>query len=275
MKSEVLRSRIGEIAKEFRIDAIAVAIYDYRDHSRFDLDSDRWFHAASVIKLGILVALFKAAEQGTIHLEDPLHVRNRFRSIVDGSVYQLEADRDGENECHRRVGRTLKISELARAMIVRSSNLATNLLLDLLGIDQIQRLLNEAGISGVRMVRGVEDHVAYERGINNEMTARGAVELLRLVSEGDFLNADSREQIRSILLAQEFNAMIPAKLPKETRVAHKTGEISTHSHDAGIVYHADRAPYLLAVFTESESGSERRSRAVAAVSSLLFTHLAQ
>ncbi|MDB6155795.1 MAG: beta-lactamase [Chthoniobacteraceae bacterium] len=273
MNSEGLSERIHKIAADAGIGTIAVAVHDYRDGTSFELDGERWLHAASVIKLAVLMALFKSVEQGAFHLDDPLHVRNRFKSIADGSIYHLEPDRDGDGECHGRIGRTLKIGELARAMIVRSSNLATNLLLDLLGIEQIQQTLASAGIEGVRLVRGVEDLAAFDRGLYNQMTAHGAVELLRLVCEGSFLNAGSREQILSILFAQEFNAMLPAKLPRDVRVAHKTGEISTHSHDAGIVYCTGRAPYVIAIFSESAAASDPRSRAVALISSFIFSRL--
>ena len=266
-----LRQQISELGASFG--AVSFAVHDYQGARSLDVEGGHWFHAASVIKVAILVALFKKAEQGEIRLEDPLHVRNRFQSIVDGSIFRIDRERDGDLEVHRRVGRTLKLSALARSMIVRSSNLATNLLLDLLGISTVQEILAAAQLEGVRLVRGVEDHIAFDRGLNNQMTACGAVALLRLICDEQFLGASSRQQIREILLAQEFNSMLPARLPTEVKVAHKTGEISTHCHDAGIIYCPGRLPYVVAIFTQSEPGVEQRSRAIAQMSLRIFEFL--
>src|SRR6266540_1383150 len=135
------------------------------------------------------------------------------------------------------------------AMISGSSNLATNLLLDFVGVEYAQRVLRNARVSGVKLRRGVEDHAAHERGINNEVTANGLLALLSAV-RGDFLSNASKEQAIHILLEQRFNSMIPAGLPAHAAVAHKTGEISTACHDMGIVYLPEREPYIAVILTE-------------------------
>jgi beta-lactamase class A len=268
-----LQERIHEIGREASLSAVAVATHDYESGQSFEIDSDRWFHAASVIKVAILLALLKNADENALHLDDPLHVRNRFVSLADGSIFRIDRERDGDAECHRRIGRTMHLSELARAMIVRSSNLATNLLLDLLGVANIRRVLSEAGISGVRVVRGVEDEAAFKRGIINEMTPTGARQLFRIICEEGFLREDTRKLMREILMGQEFNSMIPARLPGGVKVAHKTGEISTHSHDAGIVYPPDRKPYVVSIFTESDPAVDHRAKAVAKISAEIHSFI--
>jgi beta-lactamase class A len=273
MNEEHLHRRIGEISAQRNLTAVSVAIHDYRTAHSFAVDGGRWFHAASVIKLAVLLAVFRSVDDGVFRLDDPIHVRNRFRSAADGPVFRVERDRDGDAECHRRIGRTMRIAELSRAMIVRSANLATNLLLDLLGVDFVRGTLSAARVDGIRMMRGVEDHAAFARGINNEMTPTGARQLLRVMHEDGFLSPESRERIRELLLAQEFNSMIPAQLPASAKVAHKTGEISTHSHDAGLVYPANREPYIVAIFTQSDPAMDQRSRAVAEISRAIYEEL--
>jgi len=273
MTEEEFHRRIRAIGATRNLTGLAVAVHDYAADRALDLDSDRWFHAASVIKLALLLAVFRSIDDGLFRLDDPVHVRNRFRSVADGALFRLDAERDGDAECHRRRGRTMQIRELLRAMIVRSSNLATNLLLDLLGLDFVERTLAAAAVPGVRMRRGVEDHSAFESGINNEMTAAGARSLLRALIEERVLSRESREHVREVLLGQEFNSMIPAKLPEAAKVAHKTGEISTHSHDAGIIYPPEREPYVLAIFTESAASADQRAAAVAEISKLVYEEL--
>lgn len=268
-----LIQRIQEIGTRSGFTAVGVAFHDFASTVSFSLQGERWFHAASTIKVAILLAVFKAVDEGRCTLAGRLHVRNRFRSIIDGSVFRVSAERDGDSDLHRRIGRAVAIGDLARTMIIRSSNLATNLLFDWLGREEIKRLLAEAHLPGVRIERGVEDELAFERGLNNEVTADGLLAIFRLVHERRYLSRASCEQMTEILLAQEFNRMIPARLPTGTRVAHKTGEISTACHDAGLVFIPDREPYAVAVLTEGPPGLEARQKAVASISSAIFHFL--
>src|SRR6266699_4428779 len=237
--STTLRNELEKIAGENKANAISVAVLDLESGFRFSLAGDRWFHAASTIKVAVLLAIFRAADEGRLRLDDPLHVRNRFLSAADASPFRLSPTSDGMPELYRAIGRTVKISALAEGMIVASSNLATNLLLDLLGVEYAREVLRDAQVSGVELRRGVEDHLAHERGINNEVTADGLLALLSALRT-DFLSRESKEQTIRILLGQRFKSMIPAGLPAHAAVAHKTGEISTACHDIGIVYLPER-----------------------------------
>jgi beta-lactamase class A len=167
----------------------------------------------------------------------------------------------------------MKLIELAEPMITRSSNLATNLLLDFLTPDFIHDTLAAAGIEGVQVVRGVEDSVAFDQGVNNTTTAGGLVDLFRLLRGGRLLSDASRSRMLDILLAQEFNNMIPALLPHTAQVAHKTGEISTCTHDAGLVLLPGRRPYAVAILTEHPAGFDDAHKLVAKVSRMVYEFL--
>ncbi len=273
MNPSALSERIVKIAADADFGAVAVALHDDETGRDFAHEGDRVFHAASTIKVAVLLAVYTLAERGRIRLDDALHVRNRFRSLVGAEVFRVSSNRDGDGAVHRRIGRSLRVHELAHAMITRSSNLATNLLLEHLGIDAVQGVLAEAQVEGVTMARGVEDTRAFEAGISNEVTARGLVRLFRLLGEGDFLREETRAQMLEILHAQEFNSMIPEGLPKAAQVAHKTGEISTVCHDAGIVFLPDRRPYVLAILAEMPAGVENRSAPLAAISRAIYEEL--
>lgn len=273
MRHSSLRDRVSKIAADANFDAVAVAFHDYESGQEFAHEGDRFFHAASTIKVAILLAVHKLAEEGRVRLGDTLHVRNRFRSLIDGEVFRVAANRDGDSEVHSRLGRSMRVSELCRAMITRSSNLATNLVLDYVGLDAVQAMLKEAKIEGVEVARGVEDTRAFEAGINNRVNARGLVQMFRLLCEGNFLRKSTREEVLEILHAQEFNSMIPEGLPKDARVAHKTGEISTVCHDAGIVFLRGRKPCVVAILTEMAPDVQSRSGPVAEISRAIYEAL--
>ena len=270
--SDGLREELETLGLKNKARAIGVALHDLETGFRFSLRGDRWFHAASTIKVAVLLAVFRAADQGRLRLDDSLHVRNRFFSAADGSVFRVSQDRDATPELYAAIGRTAKISVLAYAMICGSSNLAANLLLDLVSVEYARKALREAQVGGVELRRGVEDHGAHERGINNEATADGLLSLLSAI-RGDFLTAESKREVIRILLEQRFNSMIPAGLPAHATVAHKTGEISTASHDIGIVYLPEREPYIAAILTEFDADTDGRRETVAAISEAIYRSL--
>jgi beta-lactamase class A len=267
--SNTLTEELERLAAQRNPRAIAVALHDFETGLRFSLQGDRWFHAASTIKVAVLLAVFRAADEGRLRLDDSLHVRNRFISAADGSPFHLDRDSDAMPELYKRIGRVAKISELAEGMIVASSNLATNLLLDYLTLEYARNVLRDAQADGVELRRGVEDHAAHERGINNQATANGLMGLLSAL-RADFLSAKSKEHAIRILLEQRFDSMIPAGLPPHAVVAHKTGEISTACHDMGIVYLPEREPYLAVILTEVDSDRNGRRETVAAISEAIY-----
>lgn len=274
----MLRARIQQLADEAGARAVAVGFYDYQTDLAWSLHGARVFHAASTVKVAVLLALFDAIDRGVLPPDAVLAVRNRFLSVATGEPFRTAEDRDASPEVYAAIGRLMPVRELARHMIQTSSNLATNLLVDLLGVDAIRETLHRHDVAGVEVRRGVEDEAAWAIGLNNTTTADGLVRLFRVIQEGALSEA-STAAMREILLGQRFRSGIPGGLPEEVRdgagVAHKTGEISTVAHDAGLVFLPDRRPYALALLTEWEPGAaaETRRATLAALSRAVYETL--
>jgi beta-lactamase class A len=270
-----LRREIEKIESESGAKAVAVAVHDTGTGFDFHYRADRWFHAASTIKVPILLGVFDGIAHGKLLPHSRIHVRNRFHSAVEGVPFRVESDRDANSSVHAAIGKMLRVEELAHHMIATSSNLATNLLLDVVGLENVQRALTELGVAeGIDIRRGVEDELAFEKGIFSRVTADGLLRILLLLAEGKAFTPALSRKMMDILHAQEFNRGIPARLPKGTRVAHKTGEISTIAHDAGVVYLPDRKPYVLVILTEWDVDASGRSAAIAAISHAVYETLA-
>lgn len=268
-----MRREVVDIGEQAGAEALAVAFYDYRHRTGWSYHGDRWFHAASTIKVPVLLGVFHAVDRGVLHSYSRVHVRNRFVSAADGTPFRIDASRDSSPEVHQALGRTLQVRELARHMIATSSNLATNLLIDVVGIEEIQQTLGELGLDGIDFRRGVEDMAAWAKGLNNRVTAFGLLAALRVIAEEKDFSPDSCREMLDILHAQEFKRGIPAGLPNHARVAHKTGEISTVAHDAGIVFLPDREPYVVVILTEWDADSTGRHSTIARVSRAVFEHV--
>jgi beta-lactamase class A len=273
-----LATRLGAIATALPSGALGVCAYDYLSGRQWSVNGDRSFHAASVMKLAVLAALFDAVEQRRFTLDCRLHVRNRFRSAADGAPFRVDGARDGDAVVHNAVGRTMRLRELATHMIVTSSNLATNLLLDLITVDGVNATLSRLGVTGVDVCRGVEDERAFDRGISNRITPNGVVSLLRAIVDGRVASGDGTAAMLDILHDQEFSGMIEPGLPEgirgAARVAHKTGEISSVSHDAGLVFLPGRPPYVVAILVESHGDARSRIDAGIAASTAVYERVA-
>ena len=270
---DALRQRIDAAARKSDARAIAVALHDAESGAELQYDADRWFHGASTIKIAILLAVYGEIDRGRLAPQSRLHVRNRFLSAYDGSAFRILADRDADSEVHASIGKTMRVSELALHMIAMSSNLATNLLLDLIGLEAVQRTIERFGLTGLDIRRGVEDEKAFEHDIVNRVTASGLVGLLRLIAEERAYSPELSREMLDILHQQEFKKGIPARLPRDVRVAHKTGDISSVAHDAGVVYAPGRKPYVVAILTEWAADAGSRSPTIASISHAVYDYL--
>jgi beta-lactamase class A len=272
--SEVsLYRSVQKIRQEHGLENLGISFYDAETTIQWSYNADHYFHAASTMKLAVLLGVFRQIDRGELSLDAPVHIRNRFTSIVNQEPFMLDLGRDADPDVYGHLGRTLTVRELAYWMITKSSNLATNLLVDVVGIPTIQQALDELEIDGVRVLRGVEDQAAFQAGLNNEVTANGLLKMLRLIADGKAYSQKACDDMLNIMLEQQYRSGIPAGLPKAARVAHKTGNISTVHHDAGIVYLEGRKPYVLVILTQftAETG---RGTAVAEVSRDIFNALA-
>lgn len=263
--ASAVRERLEETGGDF-----GVAYRDLDTGTEFLIHPDAEFHAASMMKVPVMVRLYRMSESGALDLDAPIGVRNAFTSIYDGSPYELTPDEDSDSTLYSLVGGEATPRELIDRMITRSSNLATNLLIDLADPDSIASMLAEFGAQGMTVLRGVEDIPAYRNGINNTTSARGLLELYSALGRGQAAGPAATSEMLDILFRQEFNDAIPAGLPDDVPVAHKTGWITAVDHDGGIVYPPDGKPYVLVILTSGVEDEAVTRAAAADVSRLVW-----
>jgi beta-lactamase class A len=239
-----IRERIAGEAGEY-----GVAVIDVETGRTAGVNERVVMHAASTMKVPVLLELYRRSAEGRLRLDDTLPITATFRSIADTSHYTLSREDDSEHTLYDRIGSPVTFRELARLMTVRSSNLATNILIDTLVATTIQETTNRVGGRGMRVLRGVEDIPAFELGMNNTTTALGFARLLASIARCDVLPRAECAEVTDVLAGQEFDDMIPAGLPEGTRIAHKTGFITGIRHDGGIVIPEDSPPYVLVVLS--------------------------
>jgi beta-lactamase class A len=209
------------------------------------IEADKSFHAASTMKVPIMIELFRQAEAGTLNLSDTIVVRNEFKSIVDGSPYKLSEGDDSDLEVYANVGKPMTLRALNEAMITVSSNFAANILIERVGAENVRATVKKLGADGMLVLRGVEDQKAFDKGMNNATTARALLVLFEKLGKRQAVSPRADAEMIDVLKRQKFNDAIPAGVPPGTAIAHKTGTITRIHHDAGIVY--GPKPYVLVV----------------------------
>jgi len=246
--------------------AVAFRTLDGRTH--WYLHADQPFHAASTMKVAVLIELYHQVQQGKVRLTDALIIKNEFHSLADGSPYTLDPDDDSERDLYQAVGDTRTLAQLSDLMITVSSNLATNLLIEKLGVANIRATVHTMHADGMNVLRGVEDSKAFAQGLNNTTTARALLRLMEALARGRAVDPDASHQMIEILERQSFNDDIPAGLPAGTRVAHKTGEITRIQHDAAIVF-AGR-PFVLVILTRGLDNAKESGALIAQITRQLY-----
>jgi len=247
---------------------VAVAFRTLDGHIAYSFHEEESFHAASTMKIPVMIELFHQARQARLKLDDALLVKNQFRSLADGSFYSLDPTDDSETDLYKAAGKKRTLRQLCELMITASSNLATNLLIAKLGVDNIRATVHSLDADGMNVLRGVEDNKAFLKGLNNTTTARGLELLLEAIAHGEAVDQQSSRQMVEILERQKFNEGIPAGLPPGTRVAHKTGEITGIHHDAAIVFAPK--PFVLVILVRGLAETKDSAALMADITRQLY-----
>lgn len=237
------------------------------------INADELFHAASTMKTPVLIEAYKQAHQGGMSIHDSILVHNDFTSIVDGSPFSVELDRDSGKEMHTKIGQLVPIREILYDMTINSGNLSTNLIIDRVGAENVTQTMHQLGATRIEVLRGVEDMKAFDAGLSNRTSAKDLAVIFAQIAKGTVVSQEACDDMIQILLDQRFRDMIPALLPDTVKVAHKTGSITGVSHDSGIVFLPDGSKYVLVILTkdlpENKIGTETGAR----ISKAIYDHV--
>lgn len=248
----------------------AVAFKNLRTGKELLINEQEIFHAASTMKTPVMIEVFKQADEGKFSLQDSFVIKNEFKSIVDSSLYSLDSANDSETEIYRHVGEKRTLYALMYEMIIASSNLSTNLIIDLVDAKNVTQTMRDMGAGKILILRGVEDQKAYDKGLNNTTTAYDLMLIYTKIARRKAVNKNASKEMIRILLKQEHNEIIPAMLPKEVKVAHKTGSITGVRHDSGIVFLPDGKKYVLVLLSKDIEDESAAINRMATVSKIIY-----
>ncbi len=230
------------------------------------------FHAASTMKTPVLIELYKQAAEGKFAMDDSVMVKNEFYSIVDSTVYSMDIDEDSEEKLYEQIGSKLPIQELAYDMIVASSNLATNILIDLVDAKKVTQTMRGLGADSIDVLRGVEDMKAYRAGLSNSTCSMDLMKIMEAIATDQAGSTSDCQAMIKILRDQKWRDVIPRYLPADVTVANKTGNITGVHHDSGIVYLPDGQSYVLVLLSKELEDFDRGTELLARASEMVYKH---
>ncbi len=260
-----IESKLKSVEGEF-----AVAFKDLQTGKTLFINEKENFHAASTMKTPVMIEVFKQAKAGKFKLSDSILVKNEFKSIVDGSTFGLDISDDSGDGMYKKIGQKMTIYDLTYQMIIVSSNLATNILIDLVNAKNANASMRKLGANDIQVLRGVEDQKAFDKGLSNLVTAYDLMLIFEKIAQNKVINKKSCDEMRKILFDQKFNEIIPEKLPKAVKVAHKTGSITGVQHDSGIVYLPDGRKYVLVLLSKKLKNADAGVKVLAEVSEMIY-----
>ncbi|MGC3943330.1 MAG: serine hydrolase [Chryseolinea sp.] len=269
-----LRSRIEKelstVEGEF-----AVAFEDLATGEQILINERQVFHAASTMKTPVMIEVFKQSAAGKFSLQDSVLIKNSFTSIVDDSPYSLKVSDDSDTLIYKQLGQKRTMYDLVYDMIIQSSNLATNLVIEYVGAKNVTSTMREFGANDIQVLRGVEDQKAFDQGLNNSITAYDQLVIMKKIALGEAVSKEASEAMMKILFNQRFREIIPANLPSDVKVADKRGWITGLEHDCAIVVLPDGHRYVLILLSNKLTDRDKAVDVMATVSRIIYDHVTQ
>jgi beta-lactamase class A len=253
---------------------VAIALYDLNNESNtITININETFHAASTMKVPVMIELYKQQNEGLLNLNDSIVLVNEFKSIVDGSSYSMDIGDDSDDIIYSKIGTKQTLYDLMVPMITVSSNLATNVLIEIVEAKKVTQTMRSLGADNIEVLRGVEDQKAYDLGLSNSTTANDLLAIMKAIANGEAGTKEDCDAMIAILKDQKWNDMIPKYLPETVEVAHKTGSITGVHHDAAIVYLPDGGQYVLVLLSKNLSDFDAGTDQLAQISKTIYDYM--
>lgn len=270
-QKEMLIRELDDLFRD-EVKKYSVSLEDDVSGFRLHIRPDEVYASASVMKVGVMLALYRLAQRRRLRLGSRIRVRNGFRSVADGRRYRVPSEIRDECACttYRHLRRRLSLRRICHDMIRSSSNLATNLLIDRMGVPLIRRELSGLGLRDFNVVRGMYDMGAFDRNIHNTLTSAAALRALRTLIDNRYFRPGYRREMIHFLATTEHRDKIPTLLPPGVLVAQKSGYTDDESHDAALVFPQPGRPYILVILTHGHRERYRMEEKMARASLLVY-----
>lgn len=235
---------------------VCINFYDLDKNDGFSINGDKKVLSASMIKLLILAELMKKNSENKLSLSDTIMIKDFMKIGGDGVLKELNS------------GHHFTLKELATLMIIVSDNQATNVLIDFLGMENINQLGRELGLKETFLGRKMMDTEARKNGYDNYTCADDISLLLKLIYQEKLINKKASQLMLDILLRQQQKERLQRYLPSDIKIAHKCGDLDNLENDGGIIWLGDKT-YILVILTNGMSNLQCK-QTIGKISKFIF-----
>jgi len=254
-----LQGKIQEFLKT-QTGNVAVVVETLDGDRAVAINTERVFPSASTIKLAIMSELFNRAAVGDFSLTDTITITEKHRTGGDGILKELNP------------GHIFTLEELCTLMIILSDNEATNILIDFLGMENINATIKRLGLKDAHLGRHMMDSEARRQGHDNFISAEDLAKILKLIVSGRNVNQKSSEKMLDIMKRQQVRGRLDLYLPGEIVIAHKTGDLDLLEHDVGIVYPENGKAYIIVVLTNETTTNKDGREIIGHISKMAYDY---
>lgn len=236
---------------------VAVVVKNLTTNEEIKINEKLVFPSASTIKLAIMSELLSKVNEGRLNLDDTIELTKDMKTGGDGILKELN------------YGHKFTLEEIMTLMIIVSDNMATNILINLLGMNSINETIQKIGLKSTKLQRKMMDSQASKEGRENLISADDLVHILELIYKGRNINEKYSELMISILKRQQVRGRLDLYLPEEVVIAHKTGDLDNLEHDAGIVYLPNKE-YIICVLTNQTETNKEGREIIGKISKMVY-----
>ncbi|MBV1821139.1 serine hydrolase [Clostridium cochlearium] len=254
-----LKELVQEIIDNSHSD-VAVVVKSFKDNSTFMINEYMVFPSASTIKLLIMARIMKEVKEKKRNLEDKIILKDVYKCGGDGILKELND------------GHIFTLKEVITLMIIVSDNTATNILIDMIGMDNINCMGKELGLTNTELRRKMMDSEAVKMGRENVTTAKDLSCILEMIYNRQLVDCEYSDIMLDILKKQQVTGRLDLYLPEDILIAHKTGDLDNLEHDVGIVYHP-RGNYLICVLTKNVSTNKYGREIIGEISQKVYNNI--
>ena len=255
---EILHQKIATLLASY-MGRWGIKIINKSTGEVLEINPDMVFPAASMIKVPIMYEIMAQAAAGIIDLEASLVVTSGVRVGGAGILQELRPDI------------TMTVRELVTLMIILSDNTATNMLINLVGMDAVNATMADLGLKSTKLRRQMMDFDAAQAGKENHTCASDVALLFGILERRQHLTPEYSTLMLDILKRQQVRDKLPFYLPEETVLANKTGTLTGVEHDGGILY-LPSGSYIIAILTADLEANYQGLQLVASIGKVIYEH---
>lgn len=253
-----LKCEIEEIIKE-NTGNVGVAVENLSTGEAIMINEDMVFPSASTIKLVIMSEILREVKNRMHSLDEKIKLTSGIKTGGDGILKELNS------------GHEFTLKEIITLMIIVSDNTATNLLIDMAGMDNVNKMAENMGLRSTRLQRRMMDSAAARAGRENLTCAGDMHHILKLIYEGKDIDEYYSSIMLDILKRQQVNGRLNLYLPDDITIAHKTGDLDRLEHDVGIVY-LPGCQYIICVLTNKTETNKDGREIIGKISKAVYDY---